>query len=327
MSDAWVDDLLRSADPVPPDRLERLDEVVARSPIVDDVVAEVVRRDGVRASPVARARRRSPVVRRAGFVAAVAAVAVVVAGVGVSRLSREEPLVAVADPAEASASVVESPVGVGAGDRDADEADVLVVDGDPTGDGPGASGASGGTGADTAAVATAETVGDTLVGEMPDGDRLPSGAAPTGAESLGGGAPVGDRVPTTSARLDPASGETADRATGDDRAEPSRATAGAEATPGDRSTTDPGPPVSGPAGPDTTTVASTTSAAPPSTEAEADDACTAEGPTYADAVLAYARTCVEVRVDCDPIEGRWRCSSEPIGALWPGAPGNGQQRD
>ncbi len=49
-------------------------------------------------------------------------------------------------------------------------------------------------------------------------------------------------------------------------------------------------------------------------------ACEADGRTLSQASLAYSRTCEQPRVDCDPIDGRWICSSEVIGDAAPGIP-------
>lgn len=50
------------------------------------------------------------------------------------------------------------------------------------------------------------------------------------------------------------------------------------------------------------------------------DACTATGRTRADAIDAYQQACSAPRVDCDPIDGVWICSSEQIGESSPKNP-------
>jgi hypothetical protein len=53
-------------------------------------------------------------------------------------------------------------------------------------------------------------------------------------------------------------------------------------------------------------------------EAEQEDGpCTAKGPTQKKAVAAYREACSVPRVDCDPVEDHWVCSSEQIGKASP----------
>ncbi|MEM9563214.1 MAG: hypothetical protein AAGA93_11375 [Actinomycetota bacterium] len=81
--------------------------------------------------------------------------------------------------------------------------------------------------------------------------------------------------------------------------------------------------------PSTTAPRPTSSTSSPSTAPPPPEPCTASGDSWADAVAAYDRTCDEPRVDCDPIDGEWLCSSQQIGdgtplnpPVDPGNPGN-----
>ena len=56
----------------------------------------------------------------------------------------------------------------------------------------------------------------------------------------------------------------------------------------------------------------------PAAFAAASDVCVARGGTLADARRAYADSCTLPRIDCDPLDGGWTCSSRRIGR---GAPG------
>jgi len=62
--------------------------------------------------------------------------------------------------------------------------------------------------------------------------------------------------------------------------------------------------------------ASVVEAQPPTS----DQACKAKGPTIRKARAAYRRDCSQPRVDCDPVNGAWICSSEQIGRAGPTTP-------
>ena len=82
--------------------------------------------------------------------------------------------------------------------------------------------------------------------------------------------------------------------------------------PGGPSAPPPAPPTTQPP----TTVAPPTTAPSPTVPG----ACTARGATLAEAQRNYANSCSQPRVDCDPIDGGWVCSSERMG---PGTPAPG----
>ncbi len=55
-----------------------------------------------------------------------------------------------------------------------------------------------------------------------------------------------------------------------------------------------------------------------SSQSEASERCQAAGSSLSSAKAAYSQNCRAPRIDCDPLGGRWVCSSEQIGSNSPG---------